>query len=232
MSALKQIARTIVPENIRRPLREWHRARVFRRAMRDYLADPSVALSDGGGLLRRLVYGWGNETFSALGEYLVACLREALQGEGPILECGSGLSTILVGIVAQRTGRQLWTLEHHEGWGERVRAALAVQGVDAVEVCIAPLRAYTEEYSWYDPPLERMPNDFGLVICDGPPGDTPGGRYGMLPVMRERLAPGCTILLDDAWREYERDIAQRWADELGTDFSIEGEAKPYLRLRK
>ena len=38
-----------------------------------------------------------------------------------------------------------------------------------------------------------------------PPGSTRGGRYGLLTVLGERLAPGCTILLDDAGRPDERE---------------------------
>jgi hypothetical protein len=77
----------------------------------------------------------------------------------------------------------------------------------------APLKSYAG-YSWYDPPLSRWSRNFSLVVCDGPPADTPGGRYGLAPIMREHLAPGCVILLDDAEREPEREIAQRWSAEL------------------
>jgi hypothetical protein len=229
MSTWRSIARAVIPEAVRRPVRERCHAHAFEHAMRDFLADPDAALDGDGRLLRRLVHAWGNETFSALPEYLVACLQAASESNGSILECGSGLSTLLIGAVAQRRGRTLWTLEHHEGWGRRVRNALEHHGIDAVELCIAPLRDHGD-FTWYDPPRERMPDDIDLVICDGPPGDTPGGRYGLVPVMRSHLAQPCTILLDDAWRDEERAIAARWADELGGRHTLEGDDKPYLRL--
>ena len=50
-----------------------------------------------------------------------------------------------------------------------------------------------------------------------------GGRYGLVPVMRERFAPGCVILLDDAQRTAERMIAERWARELGASLALEGD---------
>jgi hypothetical protein len=83
-----------------------------------------------------------------------------------------------------------------------------------VGVCAAPLREFNG-YSWYDAPREDLPHRIGLVICDGPPGQTPGGRFGLLPQMRERLAPGATILLDDVDREGERAVLARWEAEEG-----------------
>jgi hypothetical protein len=75
-----------------------------------------------------------------------------------------------------------------------------------------------------------MPGRFALVVCDGPPYDTKGGRYGLVPRMRERLQPGCVILLDDAYREQERAIARRWKAELGASFTILGATKPYIEM--
>jgi hypothetical protein len=60
-----------------------------------------------------------------------------------------------------------------------------------------------------------MPKQFSLVICDGPPGSTKGGRYGLLPVMGDRLPPGSTILLDDAGRADEAKLIKRWESEAG-----------------
>lgn len=75
-----------------------------------------------------------------------------------------------------------------------------------------------------------MPDRFTLVICDGPPGSIRGGRYGLVPIMKERLKPGCVILLDDAAREQEQTIAGKWEAELGASSEILGSKKPYIRL--
>ena len=68
------------------------------------------------------------------------------------------------------------------------------------------------------------------VVCDGPPSGTVGGRYGLVPVMREHLRPGCVILLDDAWREDERAVARRWDSELGATHEVVSCKKPYIRM--
>ena len=101
--------------------------------------------------------------------------------------------------------------------------------VDSVTVCDSPLKDYGE-FSWYDPPFESMPDGFGLVICYGPPGDTKGGRVGLVPIMRARLQPGCIVLLDVANREQEIAIAKRWEDDLDVTVKSVGSVKPYMKL--
>ncbi|RPH77600.1 MAG: hypothetical protein EHM77_07815, partial [Planctomycetaceae bacterium] len=177
----------------------------------------------------RLAYGWNNEDWSACGDYLHACLQRTLDTRGPILECGSGLSTLLLGMIAQRIGGFVWSLEHHGQWAERVAGEIERFGIRSVRLCVSPLKDYGE-YTWYDPPLATMPDGFAGVVCDGPPGETKGGRYGMMPVMRSRLKPGAWVLLDDADRENERAIAARWANESGASCEIHRADRPYVAL--
>jgi hypothetical protein len=111
-----------------------------------------------------------------------------------------------------------------------VRQYLIRLGLDSAVVLGAnPLRDYGE-FAWYDPRLASMPRAFGLVVCDGPPASTRGGRYGLVPIMKERLQPGCVILLDDAGREQELAIAERWKNELGATLRVGGSVKPYVEL--
>jgi hypothetical protein len=170
-----------------------------------------------------LSYGWGNEGFSAENAFLTAVVRHASRSTGPILECGSGLSTVLMAVATRSRQTPMVSLENDRMWAERVRRELAQQGARASAVEFAPLRDYGNGYLWYDADLSRMPGRFSLVVCDGPPGDTLGGRYGLVPVMREHFAPGCVILLDDAQRDAERTIAERWARELGASLALEGD---------
>lgn len=217
-----------IPKTIKKIVREGHQNRVFNESVKEFsqLQDDSPPSRE---LLSNLIYGWGNEGYSAEFEYLTAIVEQARTLKQPILECGSGLSTVLLGTLAEKNGNRVWTLEHHPEWAERVKATLKNLGIDSVEMCVAPLRDYGE-FSWYDAPLERMPKDFSLVVCDGPPGDTPGGRYGMLPVMRDFLKSKCVILADDADREKEKEIVERWAKELDTNFEMSALEKPFAVL--
>jgi predicted O-methyltransferase YrrM len=218
-----------MPGPLKRWLRSIHRRAVFLRAMKRFLRDPLACARPGDPVLRALVYGWGNEGWSAKDEYLAASLREVLAGNASVLECGSGLSTLLIGAARRASNAPHWALEHNPEWGARVQKALDQYGVRHVTLHIAPLKS-RDGFDWYDPPMDRIPQGFGLVICDGPPSNTRGGRVGLLPVMRRRLAPGAVILLDDAARGGERDVAERWRAEWGARPQEAGVDKPYFRI--
>jgi hypothetical protein len=163
--------------------------------------------------LRALHRGWGNATWSADLGYLLEVARQAAAAREPILECGSGLTTLLLGALAGRRGIPVWTLEHDPRWHARMERAVRRFRLPGVELRLAPLCDYGR-YSWYEAPLPGMPARFGLVICDGPPGDTPGGRYGVLPVLASRLA-GAVVLLDDADRPGEMEVLDLWKERHG-----------------
>jgi hypothetical protein len=204
--------RSWIPAAWRKRLRGPYRRLLFERAWPRFAADPAAARQDEA-LLRQLVRGWDNP-WSAHPAFLRAALAEASASDGPVLECGSGLTTLLLGGLAAHTGRPLCSLEHDSTWRARVATALRRHAVTGVDLRACPLRAYGD-FDWYDIAPADVPSDIALVICDGPPGTTRGGRYGLLPVLRQRLRPGCLILLDDAIRPEEQEIVRRWIREFG-----------------
>ena len=200
-----------VPKWIKRPIKDAVTRRQLREAIKSIrqLPDGQVPSRE---LLSQLIKGWSNEGFAANLDYLEEIAKQSLNSDGPILECGSGASTILLGILSARRHIMVWSLENSPEWGLRVSEVLETNGISGVRVCSSPLIEYGE-FVWYDPPLAEMPKEFSLVICDGPPGSTRGGRYGLLPVMQDRLPIGSTILLDDAGRSDEAEIIRRWENE-------------------
>lgn len=228
MGVIRDFTRLVVPKEMRRLVRERYNEIFLRRGMNRLLAlpDPSDPPSQ---VIQDLMRGWGNPFMSAWEDFIRAFLRYVRETDGPILECGSGLSTVLLGVAAARAGRRVYSLEHDPAWAERARRVLRRYDIAGTEILANALRSYGA-FSWYDPPLDRLPRDFSLVVCDGPPWDTPGGRYGLVPVMRSHLKPGCIILLDDAHRDAEKEIAARWGRELGSGVIIEGTDKMFARL--
>src|SRR5262245_8997068 len=228
--ALAGVLKVISPAVVRRHLRASHKRYIFRRAISEFLCDPVSLTSSKSSLIPDLIYGWDNTGYAAFPVFLSACVQHALSTNGAILECGSGLTTILLGLIAKRQGRTVWSLEDSYDWGRRVNGVLKKNQIECVYVSMRPLKDFGE-FSWYDPPLKEMP-EFSLVICDGPPSQTPGGRYGLLPVMRNKLAKRTVILLDDAAREDERYVASRWAFEFGMKYELLGSDRPFVRLTR
>jgi hypothetical protein len=226
---IKNVAKFVLPVPARAFLHTTHRAIVFHRAMKKFLSHLELSIPFNRRVILDLIYGWGNESWSSGEEYLLGCLEQAQASRGPILECGSGLSTLLVGAVVQKSGNVLHSLEHQPAWGNRVAKLLKRYGIKSVHLYVHPLKAYTD-FTWYEPPSGTASDQYAMVVCDGPPGATRGGRYGLVPVMKTQLAPGCVILLDDASREQEQTIANRWAAELNTHYETLGSAKPYIRI--
>jgi hypothetical protein len=229
MSMFRKIAKLIAPYEARQFIKKSHRDFMFRRAMGTFLKDPSAAVASNSHLLQELYTGWDNGNYTAQSEFAMACIKEALAAKGSILECGSGLTTPLIAAVCQRTDSTLYTLEHSQPFGDRVIRCLQRYGLTSARVLINPLKSYGE-FDWYAPPMEQLPEDIALVICDGPPGDTRGGRYGVVPVMKERLRNDCVILLDDTARDAEQRIAKRWASELNVTYDTLGHENPYVRM--
>src|SRR6266540_459416 len=199
-----------VPTMLRHAVKDALRAGSLRRAIRRITNRPSWEVPDRN-TLQELQIGWDNEGYGAELDYLEEVARRAVTTDGPVLECGSGITTILLGLLAGR-GVEIWTLEHHPEWKMRVEAVLKQYHIPGIELCSVPLRDY-ENFDWYDPPLDRMPKDFRIVVCDGPPCTTRGGRYGLLSILGERLCPGAIILLDDAVPGSE--TLNRWTVEAG-----------------
>jgi hypothetical protein len=174
---------------------------------------------------------------SANVEYLEEAIRLATQVEGPILECGSGLTTLMFGLLAKRRDVIIWTLEHLPEWHELMRKTLSAYGISNVRLCLAPLRDFGD-FTWYDAPADQMPLGFRLVVCDGPPGmsspsvkKAAGARYGLLPVLGRHLAPSCVVLLDDAGREEEAGVIERWRQEYRVRATVVGNDHRFSVIR-
>jgi hypothetical protein len=206
-----QQLKRLIPRPIKRSVKRALKQHEFDRTIRQ-LGRLPVGQLPPRQLLLDLQVGWGNESFAARTDYLEEVATRAVSTEGPILECGSGLTTILLGCLAGRRGIQTWSLEHLPEWHAKMTKTLRRYRVPQTYVCFAPLRDYNGFY-WYDAPLATLPKPFDLVICDGPPGTTPGNRYGLMPTLNDHLTESSVILLDDASRPGEAEVLRRWTSE-------------------
>jgi predicted O-methyltransferase YrrM len=213
----RQLTR-MTPAAIKDPIKRYHRDHRLRRAVEAAYRTPPGEMPPAL-VLDECAEAWGYSGFRAGGGFVDRVAREALTTPGPVLEIGSGLTTILLGLLAGRRGVQTWSLEHWPDYHRSLARTLTRSRVTSVRTVLAPLKDHGE-YAWYDSPdFAAMPRNFRLVIADGPPGDTKGGRYGLLPIMKDHLAPDALIVLDDAERPGEQAVLQRWK----ADFNLASE---------
>lgn len=207
------LVKKVIPGSIKDKIKSINRERRLDAAMQHLAAIPANE-APGLDVLTELAQAWGEDGFRAVGGYLEEVTRWAAEARGPVLEIGSGLTTLIIGSVAGRRGLQVWTLEHHPEFFRNTEAKLKRYNLNNVHLTLAPLRDYGD-FCWYDPPINELPRDFSLIAADGPPGDVKGGRFGLLPVLRSHFASGAVVLLDDAERPQEKAVLQKWASEYG-----------------
>ncbi|MGW6443538.1 class I SAM-dependent methyltransferase [Lentzea sp. NPDC055074] len=164
---------------------------------------------------------------------LVAVMDEIVLGARTVLValgCGSS-SVLLARLLQQRGFGHLLSIEHDERTAAFVASQIRREGLgSAARVVHASLSRHPAALSrhgqWYAPQqvhdevlgyVER----FGLVdllLVDGPgSGDS---RYPALPVLSAVLAPGATVLADDADRPDEQSVLTRWSGEFGLEFAV------------
>lgn len=175
-------------------------------------------------LARRLVARWPSGWTA---EPLLLATFAELAGtqRDPILEIGSGLTTVVLASIVRRTGTAAHVFEHDPWWLRRIRHLTA--DVSPLTIHHCPIIGY-DDYDWYQLP-PSLPDRFGLVLCDGPPGTTRGGRAGLVE-LADRLHEA-TVLLDDTHRPREREVLQHWRDELGATWTTRkpGAVRTYAR---
>src|SRR5688500_6707602 len=221
----------LVPKSIKQPVKNMLLRRQLRDAIKAMSNLPEGQVPDRQ-QLSELITGWSNEGYAANLEYLEAVAKSSINTPGPVLECGSCATTILLSILCWRLSVEVWSREHSNEWRDRVIKALDTNGISEARVFESPLVEYGE-FVWYDAPLAQMPAEFSLVICDGPPGDTKGGRYGLLPIMGDRLLSGSTILLDDAGRPGELELIRKWEAEAAFQTAlVQTGASQYAVMRR
>lgn len=134
-----------------------------------------------------------------------------------VLELGSGLSTLLIAHSFRRSGSgKVLSFDDDARWAAQTRDTLARENLEAfAEVRVAALKdiaAGGRTAPWYDLSSLDPGARFDLVIVDGPPawrGDSLA-RLPALYALRPHLSEHGVLVLDDAGRPGEREIARQW----------------------
>jgi predicted O-methyltransferase YrrM len=158
--------------------------------------------------------GW-----AASPDFLGILARHVMQARPKvILECGSGVSTVVLARTCELNGiGRVYSLEHQANFTERTRSELHRHGLSGHgEILDAPLTRHTldgREWSWYG--LQALPPiQIDMLVIDGPPETTgPLARYPAGPLLFPHLTPGASVFVDDAHRQDEKEAVARWVRE-------------------
>lgn len=136
-----------------------------------------------------------------------------------IVECGSGVSTLISAYCLDELGRgQIVSLEHDAHYAGQTEKHLRQHGVleraDIRHAPLQPVEIAGQTWPWYAVESIQDLDAIDLLIVDGPPaGAVPMARYPALPLLIERLSRDAVVVLDDADRLDERSSLERWLGE-------------------
>ena len=139
-----------------------------------------------------------NNHWGALEDVLMMCALLGSKAEGPVIEAGSGLTTLAL---AAGCKHKVYCLEHDHEWAAKARRMCSEAGVDNVEIIYAPIVD-----GWYDVPC--LP-EFALGLNDGPPREM-GSRMGFFKHFKPPV-----IVCDDADDKGYGESLSVWAEANG-----------------
>jgi glycosyltransferase involved in cell wall biosynthesis len=134
-----------------------------------------------------------------------------------IVECGSGLSTLVGGyLVKNKIIKHFISIEHEEQFYEATLDDLKKHTLEKyVTLLYAPLKRISingEEWFWYNTDrFETTINQIDLLLVDGPPGQIQKhSRYPAFPLLKKFFHKNTAVVLDDSDRPDEKEIINRW----------------------
>jgi predicted O-methyltransferase YrrM len=129
-----------------------------------------------------------------------------------VVEFGTGASTLIVARALEMAGGgDFISFDQHPEFARANREWLAQHGLEA-DLRAVPLRRPDNWPGlWYD--HGPLPDAIDFMLIDGPPWTINPFTRGAASTLFGQIAPGGTVMLDDAARPGERIVARRWRKE-------------------
>ena len=130
-----------------------------------------------------------------------------------ILDLGSGMSTLVLAASAPQAS--VISIDNSAEYAGKTAKLLASHGITNVDIRIAPLTPHASGVDWYDLSQLSDVSAIDLLFIDGPPGSkNDRARHPALAECLAKLSPRAIVVIDDAGRDGEKDMAQEFAKAL------------------
>jgi len=153
-------------------------------------------------------------SWAASPDALLTLLHHAKQSNPKtILDLGSGMSTLV--LAKSAPAARVFSIDNSAEYAGKTKEMLSLHKVTNAEVRVAPLLAHASGVDWYDLSQLRDIEDIDLLFIDGPPGSkNDRARHPALTECLSKLSPRAIIVIDDAGRDGEKDLAYEFAKAL------------------
>ena len=127
-----------------------------------------------------------------------------------ILDLGSGMSTLVLAKSAPQA--TVISIDNSAEYALKTRQMLLSHGITNVDVRVAPLTPHPSGVDWYDLTQFADLSEIDLLFIDGPPGSkNDRARHPAIAECLSKLSPRAIVVIDDAGRDGEKDMAQEFA---------------------
>jgi Methyltransferase domain len=135
-----------------------------------------------------------------------------------VVECGSGVSSVVIGRCLQLNGRgRLYSMEHDAEFAKSTRKEIEMHGLAAyatvLDCPLQPQELNGTKRLWYS--TDSFPNSgIDMLVVDGPPDHIEKlARYPTGALLFPRLTSGAVVFVDDLNRTDERKTFEIWSKE-------------------
>ena len=124
-----------------------------------------------------------------------------------VVDLGSGVSTL---VLAKATpSAKVFSIDHLPEFASKTRALLDDHQITNVDLRVAPLSPHPAGGDWYAASAFADIDQIDLLFIDGPPGSKDDqARHPALAQCLSKLSPAAVIVIDDANRNGERELAE------------------------
>ena len=130
-----------------------------------------------------------------------------------VVDLGSGVSTLV--LAKSSPNAKVFSIDHLAEFANKTKSLLEDHQITNVDLRVAPLSPHPAGGDWYSVSAFSDIDQIDLLFIDGPPGSKDDkARHPALAQCLSKLSPGAVIVIDDAGRDGERELAEMFLSAL------------------